>query len=151
MTNLIGDDIKVRKLKGDPVKTKAVTKYAKSKDEHMKVIGVKIGKTQWLIFEDKQGAAEFWSKKNIIELYTTGQDTMAALVGMDFLMRNKLLTKKEQKSIENRRQENSKQAVEQVKSGLVHAVNMLIDSEDQDSIQVLQDLQDKIDGALTKE
>lgn len=151
MADFIADGIKVRNLKGDPIKTKAVTKYTKSKDEYMKVIGVKIGKAHWLIFQDKQGMAEFWTKKNIVELYTSGQDTMAALVGMDFMTRNNILSNKERKSIEDQRQKNSQQAVEQVKMGLNHAVDMLIENNDKDAAVVLETLREKIDKVLNSE
>lgn len=137
MTDLLAPNIKVRSLKTNPIKVSGVTKYIKSKQEQMTVIGLKLGKRLHLLFQDMGGGIEFWTPENIIDLYISGHDNMASTIGMDFLNRNKLLTGKQKKEIETRRQAIVEEATDHIEESLTTAVNMLKEQDDPKSKRIL--------------
>lgn len=148
--SMIGPNIKIRNLKGTSLAVKAVTKYIKSKQEYMTVMGLKVGKKLHVLFQDARGGLEFWTPNNIIELYTSGHDNMASSIGMDFLKRNKLITSKQNKDIAKARQVSIDNATGNVANGLIQAIEMLKAQKSPKAEEVLAEVRNLL-GATNEE
>ena len=130
-------------------KVEAGFRYTDPQGPYVDVVGLTVGNHKFILFNDQQGTTEYWTPKDIEVMYAKGHDSIATLVGMDFLKRSKLISPKREKEVEKQRMNWIESVQTEMVKQLDESVEDALAMKDSPVVRkILLELKDKLDKGL---